>query len=196
MRLLTREQAARLITDHGVIIYPTSTLYGIGCNATDKIAVKRVAGIKNNRDTGFICLVSDMKMAMDLAFFNDMELKLAKRFWPGPLTLVLRAKQGIEYTGTDNSIALRCDPVAMALVKDAGVPLVSTSANLPEKPPARNIDELDPALIALTDGVLPAASGLIGNPSTIVRCAENGPEILREGAISAREVTDTWRRDQ
>ena len=195
MRLLTREQAARLITERGVIIYPTSTLYGIGCDATDKIAVKRVANIKNNRNTGFICLVSDMKMAMDLALFNDMELKLAKEFWPGPLTLILRAKPGIEHAGTGNTVALRCDPVALALVKDAGVPIISTSANLPQRPPARNTDELDPALIAMVDGVLPASSELIGSPSTIVKCAENGPEILREGAISAREIT-RWGLEQ
>lgn len=194
MRLLTHEQAVALIVDHGVIVYPTSTLYGIGCNAMDRQAVKRVSSIKQGRDAGFICLVSGIEMAEELAFFNKMDLVLAKRFWPGPLTLVLNAKPGIEHlTATDRTVALRCDPMAMPLVKDAKMPIVSTSANLPGRSAARVISEIDPAVSDMVDGVLPASSNLLGRPSTIVRSGAEGPQILREGAIENQAIIDAWR---
>lgn len=194
MRLLTHEQAVQLVIGHGVIVYPTSTLYGIGCNAFDRQAVNRVAAIKNDRGTGFICLVSGIEMAKDLAIFRKMDLDLASRFWPGPLTLVLDAKPGIEYLGpADGTIALRCDEGAMSLVEAARVPIISTSANLPKGPSARTIAELDPRVLSLTDGVLPGASPLSGRPSTIVRCGPKGLEILRAGAIAAKDVMNALR---
>ena len=194
MRLLTFDEAAALLTDHGVIIYPTSTLYGIGCNALDIQAVQRVNAIKGGRNKGLICLVSGMDMAEQLAVFTPSQQRLARRFWPGPLTLVLQTRPGMGHVaGPDNTIGLRSDPAAMRLVEAAGVPIVSTSANLPGRPAPASISDLDPVLVAMVDGVLVADKPLLGRPSTIVKCTQDRVVILREGAIPGQAVMDVWR---
>ena len=191
MRLLRFKDAVGLIKAGKVVIYPTSTLYGVGCDAFNTTAVSRISDIKNNRDSGFICLVSGMEMAMEIAEFNDLALCLAEKFWPGPLTMVLRAKKLPDaVTAGNGTVALRNDPMALDLVRAAGVPVISTSANLPGMPPPKETERIDPALVALVDGVLPANGPLGGKPSTIVDATGDKLRVLRIGAIPEQDVPD------
>jgi L-threonylcarbamoyladenylate synthase len=120
--------------------------------------------------------------------------RLARRFWPGLLTLVLPARPGLPATwlGADGTLALRVSghPVAGALVAALGGPLVATSANVSGQPPAARVADVDPAVRAAADLVLPdgpAPGGGVG--STLVRVTVHGGwEVLREGAIPRAAV--------
>lgn len=183
-----REGAAATVAAHlaadGIVAYPTETVYGLGCALRDD-ALRRLAAFKGDRP--FLLLIPDAA-AVALAW-TAPALRLAERFWPGPLTLALDAPTGTfppQVVGPDGAVAVRVSPHAgvSALLQAAGGPVTSTSANRPGTPPARDARSAAAAgadidgLLVLDGGTLPPAL-----PSTIVRCGAGAARILREGVI-------------
>lgn len=116
--------AVNTLRNNGIIIYPTETLYGIGVDATNKKLVKMVFRIKRRKDKKFISAVSDIKMARKYFMVNkDME-KLAKKFMPGPLTII--DEDGF-------SFRIPKDKLALKIIKKFRKPITSTSANISGK---------------------------------------------------------------
>ncbi len=184
-------RAAGVVRDGGVILYPTSTLYGIGGNGLDPAVAARVRNIKNRADTSFILLGADVESG--LALGSDVPaaaIDLARRFWPGPLTLVLNAAAHVpeQVRGPDNTVAVRLDghPFTRELAAAAGCPIISTSANISGERPAADWGDVDPRLVAASDIFIVDESGgpAIGMPSTIVAFRDDKPVVLRQGAIS------------
>jgi len=174
------EQATRALSrPGGVVMYPTSTVYGIGGCAYDAVAAQRIAEIKGRPPGGLIVLAFEPELHGALA------RRLAERFWPGPLTLVVPAWPGLpsEVLAADGTVAVRppLHPMAQALVRAVG-PITSTSANPAGAPPPRRPSDVTLPVDAVIDvGPLPPSPA-----STIVR-ADTG-ELLREGAIPARAI--------
>jgi L-threonylcarbamoyladenylate synthase len=175
----------------GLICYPTETVYGLGC-ALVPAALERLAGLKARDDRKpFLLLVSGREPLPGLHWTAEA-VRLAEAFWPGPLTLALRAEDGVYprwVVGERGTVAVRWSshPGIGLLIEALGSPLTSTSANLPGEPPATSADEArtviralgDPAGLWLLDGgPLPASA-----PSTIVDCSGRRPRVLRAGAI-------------
>ncbi|MDO8463170.1 MAG: L-threonylcarbamoyladenylate synthase [bacterium] len=186
------ERAVAHLRSGGVLIYPTETSYAIGCDATNARAVARVFAAKGRvAEKSLPLIVASRAMAKRYARWNAQAEVLARVHWPGPLTLVLPYASGARLArgvvAEDRTIALRVSshPVARALCRRLGRPIVATSANIAGAPPAFTVAEVErfvrhlksPPLV-LTAGDLPPCP-----PSTIVALTSPVPCILRQGSI-------------
>ena len=176
-----------------MIAYPTETFYGLGALASLGAAVERRAGAKGRPDGKPLpLLAAELAQVEQVAELGPLARRLAEAFWPGPLTLVLPARPGLHpaITGGDASVGVRItsSPVAAALARAAGGPLVSTSANLAGAPPAACAGDLDPTLRERLDLVLDAGPTPGGLPSTVVAVEGGRLRLLRPGAVEAAAV--------
>ena len=180
----------------GLVIYPTETFYALGCLATVHSAVEKIFSAKGRpADKPLPLIVSDWEMAERFLRLTNVEEALARKFWPGPLSIVAEADPRVSPLAKDHAgrSAVRMSPhvIAARLCREAGAPLVSSSANRSGRPPACRPDELDSELVrdsgALVITSTPWPGG--GLPSTLVKIAgADSVRILREGAISAEEI--------
>lgn len=192
-------QAVETLRRGGVIALPTETVYGLAANCEDELAVRRVFAIKGRPATHpLIVHVARAEALPSWArHVPEDAWRLAKAFWPGPLTLVLRGGEGRlpdELRGPEGGIAVRhTSHAGMALlVRLVGFPITSTSANRPGGPPAPGVARLESLFAdAVADGLLLVLDGgVLGNvpPSTIVDCTGPVPVLIREGALPRPEL--------
>jgi L-threonylcarbamoyladenylate synthase len=184
--------AAEVLRRGGVIAYPTETFYGLGALARDAGAVRRLASLKGRSDGKPLPLVAgDRAQVEEVAVLDAVAERLARAFWPGPLTLVLPARAGLaeEIAGSGTvGVRISGSDVARALALAGGGALVSTSANpAGEPPPARALD-IDADLRRRLDGVLDAGAVPGGRPSTVVALNGGAARLVREGAVPFEEV--------
>jgi len=182
----------------GLLAYPTETVYGLGSRAV-QADVAALAAMKG-RSAGkpFLLLISDRGMAEAHGLaFNASADALARAFWPGPLTLVLPGGSGRLpdlLRGPEGGIAVRwtSHQGIANLVAALGVPLTSTSANLPGQPPGPGADAIarDFAPAVTSGQLLVLDGGVLGNrpPSTVVDCTRPQAHIVREGTLSVAEL--------
>lgn len=187
-------EAVKAILAGDVIVMPTETVYGLAANALDKSAVSRIFAIKGRpSENPLIVHVLDADQAKELVeIWSDLAQNLADRFWPGPLTLVLRKNDKVPDATTAGlpTVAVRAPshPVAREIIAAAGVPIAAPSANpfmalSPTTVSAVSEDILSNVSIAIDGG--PCEYGL---ESTVVDLSEEHPRILRPGAISRAEI--------
>ena len=175
---LTR--AAQMIRSGGVIAFPTDTVFGLGAAADDEIATRRVFRIKG-RPAGLplILMVAAESQLENFVHVDSRSEAMMRRWWPGPLTIILHAKGG----GT-LGVRIPKHKVALDLLRAAG-PLMTTSANLHGKDPAMTpADAALPGVMAVLDGGA-APGGLV---STVLDLTGPEPHVLREGAITTPEL--------
>ncbi|HEU4383714.1 MAG TPA: L-threonylcarbamoyladenylate synthase [Anaeromyxobacteraceae bacterium] len=188
--VVTRDpgRAAEVLRGGGLVVYPTETFYGLGALVASAAAVARLAAAKLRPEGRPLPLVAaDPAMARAVAVaFPPLAERLAARFWPGPLTLVLAAAPGLppEVAG-DGTVGVRVPDNALAreLSRLAGGPLISTSANPSGGPPPTRPGDLDPGLVSRVDVVLDGGETPGGLPSTVVAVEPGGPRLLRAGAV-------------
>ena len=188
------ERAAEVILSGGVVLFPTDTVFGIACNAFDDGAAERIYQIKGRPSKKPLpVLISDYADLVELTETPSLlEGRLIKAFWPGALTIVLEKKKDLDYrvfSGLD-TVAVRMpdSEVVRALIREAGVPLATTSANLAGRPTGLSLEEIDSEVLDSVDFVLESSSKLSGEASTIVRVVDGRIEILREGAILKEDI--------
>jgi len=191
------DRAAEIIKKGGVIIFPTETLYGLGTNALNQDAIKRIFKIKNRSIQKVLPVIigdiSQLKMLVNRTDNIPLDLILDK-FWPGPLSILFSGKTNLS-KGVVNKegyvcIRLTSHPVARNLCLSSGYPLVATSANFSGKPSPRWFDEIDKGLLSKVDmaiNLYPQPSGM--KPSTIVKfVGYKTIQIIRQGAISINDL--------
>ncbi len=183
-------RAAQVVRDGGLVAFPTETVYGLGCNAFDEQAVRRVFEAKRRPlDNPLIVHVSEDWTTPERAdgWLREMVDDLARNFWPGPLTIVVPG--GDEFApsvrGGRSTVAIRCPdhPIALALLDAAGIPIAAPSANsfgYISPTSARHVAE---DLGDLCDLILDAGRTRYGLESTVVEAQEGKLTILRHGAI-------------
>ena len=180
-------RAADRLRAGAVIAFPTDTLYGVGARATDPAAVARLYQVKR-RPYGqpMVWLVTDQAQVGRFAVVSAAATELMARFWPGPLTLVVPARD----PGTMPTIAVRAPDhaVALSLLRALGEPIASSSANLAGQPPPVDADQVIAGLADDLELVLDAGPSRIGQPSTILDLSGATPRVLRQGAIPASEL--------
>ncbi len=195
-------KASGVLRRGGVIIYPTDTLYGLGADAFSDEAVAKVYEIKG-RDEGkpMHAVFADLKMAEEYGEVNDAAKRLAERFLPGALTLVLKKRggldvgivKGIETIGVRIPDSEFCIELARAL----GKPYTATSANksglVPEVSVERICTQLGEA-VRLVDIAIEAPIFPMRPPTTVVNVASGAPVILREGAIPADHIFQIFKQ--
>lgn len=192
--------AAEVLRRGGVIAYPTETFYGLGAVARDAGAVRRLAALKGRPDGKPLPLVAGDRAQVDeVAVLDAAAERLARAFWPGPLTLVLPARAGLaaEVTGGGETVGVRIsgNAVARALALAVGGALVSTSANPAGGPPPARALDIDPDLRRRLDAMLDAGTVPGGRPSTVVALNGGVARLVREGAVPFDEVLAALRRE-
>jgi len=187
-------KAAEILKKGGLVIYPTDTAYGLGANALDEEAVRKVYGIKGrdfSKPTHVI--VRDWKMTEELAETNDLAKKLYDNFLPGPLTIILPKKKIVPdiLTAGLKTIGIRIpnNEVTKILSNDLPFPYTTPSANKSGGKTPYSIDEVKKELnIEKIDLIIDAGKLPEVKPSTIVDLSLSPPKILREGSITLKEI--------
>lgn len=183
-------RAGRMLREGELVVFPTETVYGLGGIATSDAAAKAIYEAKGRpSDNPLIIHVASPEDAEPYAVTNDTYYRLAKKFMPGPLTVILPKKDTIplSVTGGLDSVAVRCPAhtVARALIRAAGVPVAAPSANRSGRPSptcaAHVIEDLDGRVAAIIDG----GECEVGLESTIVKLEGDKGVLLRPGAITA-----------
>jgi L-threonylcarbamoyladenylate synthase len=185
-------QAAERIRDGGIIIFPTDTAFAISCRIDRPDSVKRLFTLRNRPETKAVpLLVASIDMAKSyFADVSDRMSYLMKTYWPGGLTIV--AKNGDAsidplLLGGGSTVGLRqpSHTTALDLIDAVGVPLVGTSANFSGGQTPYTLFDLNPDLIALTDGVVDGVC-TTKIASTVIDCSAEPPVIVRQGAVDVR----------
>ena len=188
-------RVAEVVKRGGLVVYPTDTLYGLGADPFNREAVLRVYRAKGRPlDRPLPVLVSSLEAAERLVVFTPEARRLAERFWPGALTLVLplRGDAGVPrelHAGTGRlAVRMPGHPVALRLIEEAGGALTGTSANRHREPPPRTALEALQQLGQAVDIVIDSGPAPRGEPSTIVDLSGGEPLLIRRGAVAPEEI--------
>lgn len=185
----TIRRAATIIRRGGVIIYPTETVYGLGCDPLDVAATRRVCDIKGRTDKPLPLACVDVEATQRIVSFNPLAERAAARFWPGPLMLVLPAL--VEYpvwvTQGTSTLGVRVPDhdVARRLAGLSGGVIVSTSANRSGEPPPATAREASDEIGCEVDLILDGGPSPLTRPSTVLDLSGKRPQIQRRGPITA-----------
>ncbi len=188
-------RAARLIREGQLVAFPTETVYGLGANALNATAVRRIFQVKGRpRTSPLIVHVKSIEMARQLVRQWPSEAQqLAERFWPGPLTLVVPKHKGVpdEVTANLDTVAVRMPnhPVALALLREAGVPIAAPSANKCTRLSPTTAEHVRASVTEEeVPMVLDGGPCEVGIESTVVSVAGRVPVLLRPGMIAFENI--------
>lgn len=194
--------AVEYIIEGKVIAFPTNSVYGIGGSPLNLDVINRIYDIKyRDREKGFLLLASDLDEVLKIAEFNELALKLAKHYWPGQLTLILKKKvQSIippEVTAFKNTIGIRVPEneiilrIVSLLKKEGHLGIIiGTSANYSGEPPCISGDEVAKKILSPIDLILDGGKSKLQLSTTIVDCTNLEPKFLRIGVITKEEILE------
>lgn len=188
------EKAAKLILNGEVVGMPTETVYGLAGNAFDESAVKKIFEAKGRpQDNPLIVHISEFSEIYDLVkSVPENAKKLAERFWPGPLTIILEKSEKVPYTVTAGleTVAIRCPehPVARRFIKACGVPIAAPSANLSGKPSPTTASHVFADLNGRIPLIIDGGESREGVESTVLLLASKTPRLLRPGNVTLGEL--------
>lgn len=184
-------QAAQIIKSGGVVVFPTETVYGIGANALDAKACKKIYSIKGRaKDNPLIVHVSSLKMALRIGEIPEKYAKILSRIWPAPLTVIVRAKNQLPkvVTGGLNTVAIRMpdSKIALELINQCGVPIAAPSANISKRPSSTSGSHAKKYFDGKVDAIIDSGSSRFGIESTVISLIDLS--LLRPGAYTVKQV--------
>ncbi len=183
------QRVARVLRDGGVAVFPTDTLYGLGCSGESRLGLERLADLKGPaRSSPFILLVGEAAWIVGIAkSVTPLATRLMDRWWPGPLTIVLDAGPGLceALVSTDGTVAVRLPGsiLCRSLCLELGAPVASTSANRAGGPPARSAREAAAEFAGGVDITVDGGPPSSDVPSTVVDARGKTPRLIRRGAL-------------
>jgi L-threonylcarbamoyladenylate synthase len=187
-------EAAALLRDGGLVAFPTETVYGLGAHALDERAIARIFAAKGRPSYNpLIAHVADLQGARALTRdWPEAAERLAERYWPGPLTMVLPKRSSVPdlLTAGLPSVAVRvpAHPVALALLRAAALPIAAPSANPFMRVSPTTADHVERGLGERVDLILDGGPAGVGIESTVIGLTGSEPVLLRPGSISIEEV--------
>jgi len=189
----TIQLASRSLQNGEVIVMPTDTVYGLAALAEDESAVKKIFKIKNRPKTmPLIIFVRSLEEAKKIAEFNELDIILAKNFWPGPLTLILNKKKKNIYNGDKrlSKIGIRIprNKAMLSLLNNIKKPLATTSANLHKEKNERSIKNLKILLSRDLKTAIFSNEKMTFKESTLVATYANEVKILRHGQLNKSQI--------
>ena len=190
-------EAAQILRDGGLVAFPTETVYGLGANALDEAAAKKIYAAKGRpSDNPLIAHISCLEELKPLvAYIPETGRKLAEAYWPGPLTMVFPKSDIVPYgtTGGLDTVAVRMpsDPVANRLIRLAAVPVAAPSANTSGRPSPTTAQHVWQDMEGKIEMILDGGPVGIGVESTIVDVSGDVPTLLRPGAITMEMLRET-----
>ena len=186
--------AARLVRNGGTVVFPTETVYGLGANALLPWAVKKIFEAKGRpQDNPLIVHISKAEQLYDFAEqVPPVARTLAKRFWPGPLTMILKRNAKIPDIVTAGlptvGFRLPSDTAARRFLEIANVPIAAPSANLSGKPSPTCFEHVRHDLLGRVDGIIRGEPSVVGLESTIIKVDGETPVLLRPGGITLEQL--------
>ena len=179
------QQAAKVLIAGGLVIIPTETVYGIAANALNIKALERLYKIKNRpKDKPFSILIAQEQKVREFAVEVPVAAyKLMHKFWPGPLTVILKSA-----TGGKVGLRMPDNLVALAIISQSAVPLACPSANVSGQPAPVNFQQAMKDLDGQVDLAIDAGAAKVGLESTVVDLSIESPQIVRKGAIKDEEI--------
>jgi L-threonylcarbamoyladenylate synthase len=192
------EKGVKILQKGGVIAFPTDTVYGLGADAFNATAVERIYEIKNRpKHRQLPLLIADVEQLTALADpIPEIAWFLARRFWPGGLTLVLsKTDSAPAYLAPGPTIAVRVPDhvVCLAIIQHLGNPIIGTSANISGEPPTLTADEVRQQLGGKIDFIINGGKCPGGKESTVVDITQESPIILRQGIIPSHEIDKAYK---
>ena len=190
----TAEIAARIIRDGGLVALPTETVYGLGANGLDPMAVDKIYEAKGRpKDNPMILHVTGMEQVEGLCHdIPQTAYALAEKFWPGPLTMILPAREHIpkRTTGGLSTVAVRCpdSPITRQVIELSGLPIAAPSANLSGKPSTTTAQHVLHDHDGNIDAVVDGGPCRVGVESTIIDLTEQPARLLRPGGITPAQL--------
>lgn len=190
------DRGAKIIADGGLVAFPTETVYGLGANALSEPAVAEIYKTKGRpSDNPLILHVSSVEMAESLVEWNEKATKLAKKFWPGALSLVLPARDvvPVRTRGGLETAAVRMpnNAIALALIKKSSLPIAAPSANISGRPSPTEasvvVSEIGNKIPLVIDG----GQTIFGVESTVIDITTERVVLLRAGGVSKEEIEET-----
>ena len=183
------KKAVEVIRKRGIIVYPTDTVYGIGGDPFDINVVNRITHLKGRSQKPYPILISNRENAYKIIEYNEIVDELINEFWPGPLTIVYKARYGFPANLFRRKVGVRVPNHIhlLKLIDLADGYVIGTSANIADKPPSRSVDM---AIRYFREGVdLYLDGGETGSiSSTVVEVSDNSLHILREGLVDRRDL--------
>lgn len=195
------KKAAEIIKKGGLVAFPTETVYGLGADAMDPEAVKKIYEAKGRPSDN--PTIVHIGRASDIGQLTRMLspgiVNLIENFWPGPLTLVVNKKPEVPdvTTGGLGTVAVRMPdhPVALELIRNAGCPIAAPSANISGKPSPTTAEHVIDDLDGKVDAILVGGMCRVGIESTVLDMTEEKPVILRPGIITADDIEAALNKD-
>ncbi len=189
-------RAGEILKNGGIVGIPTETVYGLAANAFDSKAVAKIFAAKGRpQDNPLIVHISDIaELSGVVAQIPEAAIKLAERFWPGPLSIIMPKSEKIpdEVSCGLETVAVRMPshPTARAIIAAAGVPLAAPSANLSGSPSPTTAQHVVDDMLGRADAILDGGACEVGVESTVVSLVGEKPRLLRPGGISAEELEE------
>lgn len=190
------KEAADIINKGGIVVFPTETVYGIGADALNDDAVDKIFKAKGRpQDNPLIVHIADFNTLYELAEeVPESAVKLAKRYWPGPLTMILNKKDvlsdkisaGLSTAG----IRFPVNKIALAIIKESKKPIAAPSANTSGKPSPTEASHVMEDLMGKVDMIIDGGSTNIGVESTVVDMTTEIPMILRPGGVTREDIIE------
>lgn len=186
-------EAASFIVHGGTVVFPTETVYGLGADATNDSAVLEIFRAKGRpADNPLIVHFSSVDMMREYVHITAEVQAVAGKIWPGPLTIIMESRESISRKARASlptvGARIPANPVALALISKAQVPIAAPSANISTKPSIVSSSEAIRELDGKVDMILDAGETFFGIESTVIRRFGEGYEILRPGAIGVEEL--------
>ena len=186
------KEAANGIKEGKLVLFPTETVYGIGANALDTNAVKKIFVAKGRAsDNPLIVHISNINMLEQIVEnIGEIEKRLINKFWPGPLTIIFNRKsENIipnSVTAGLNTVGVRMpsNEIARELIELSGVPIAAPSANVSGRPSGTNVQDIIEELDGKVHYIIDGGKTIIGLESTVIRVIDKKIEILRPGKRS------------
>lgn len=186
---------AKLLREGKTVIFPTETVYGLGANALDENAVKKIYEAKGRpSDNPLIVHIYEKEEVYNLAKdISDKAKLVIEKLWPGPITIILNKKDIIPYktSGGLDTVAIRMPSniIARAIIKEAGIPIAAPSANISGRPSPTKAKHVYEEMNGRVDGIVLGGDSNFGLESTVLDLTEETPMILRPGSIT-KEVLE------
>jgi len=192
--------AAEIIRKGGLVAFPTETVYGLGGNALDEYAARKIYAAKGRpQDNPLIVHIAEISQLDELVREIPERAKLLMdKFWPGPLTLIFHKSNIVPFgtTGGLDTVAIRMPshPVALELIKEAGVPIAGPSANLSGRPSPICAEDVVEDLSGRIEMIIDAGKTSVGVESTVLDLSEEVPIILRPGGVTREQLEEVLGR--
>lgn len=187
------QRVAKVLKDGGIAVFPTDTVYDIGCSLKRPEAMKRIFDLKDRPvSQSLSILISRPEVALEIADFSEKHLEFLRKVWPGPWTLITHARAHLSPggVGPDGTVAMRCPDhgIALELLRNVGDTLAVSSANFSGAQSPVRFDEVDPEILEKVDAALDAGVCPLQGETAVVRLEKNHYTIVRTGCVSKEEV--------